>query len=213
MKVLNWRQRVNTIVVILGGLSLLNMVLTSFDYYFFQVAKHIEILLYDISRGLFSGSFLYILTSAIPIAIKRYNNRKLYRNEAQKFIEKSISRLESIKAIDYSLDKDALRSAFKELNYGHLVQPKSSNTIYLVLTKIFEEKESLYRTCMPYSIAANDYDNWDKMNKVINHKVFNSSREYTYKDKEDLKDTPVGIGAYIKQLYDELTTLQKILNE
>lgn len=161
---------------------------------------------YDISLALFGGGIIYLLSTAIPNYLSILNIRKIYNKSLNNFISKSLKNLESIEKIDYSQNEDVYKTLFQNIKYGDRVKETqgSKNTIHQVLNTIYNEREKIYRDCLPLTIAANDFEKQKQIYSLINHQLFRKSRKYIYTEEDELANDTVQIGLYIKKFYDEL---------
>ena len=201
------RKNINILVIITCGLTLYNLLsnkgLTPF---FITCTSEYLDFSYDISLALFSGGIIYLLSTAIPNYLSILNIRKIYNKSLNNFIYKSLNNLESIEKIDYSQNEEVYKKLFQNIKYGDRVKVTqgSKNTIHKVLNTIYNEREKIYRDCLPLTIAANDFEKQKQIYSLINHELFRKSRKYIYTEEDELANDTVQIGFYIKKFYDEL---------
>ena len=180
---------------------------------FHIVSQQSEEFWYDISLAFFTGALVYAFTSGWSSYIIKGEQKKIIVNELQGFLSYSIERLESIDGIDFSKDKDAVKSQFKELTYGSKAKPNATNTntIYSILEKINKKKESLYQSCIPVIQYSNDTLLLAKVYTLLNSKIFNSNNVYKSKEFKKIENHKIDIGSSIYLFYSEVKNFKKTL--
>ena len=201
------RKNINILVILMCGLTMYNILSTKgLTPFFIACTSEYLDFSYDISLALFGGGIIYLLSTAIPNYLSILNIRKIYNKSLNNFISKSLKNLESIEKIDYSQNEEVYKKLFQNIKYGDRVKETqgSKNTIHQVLNTIYNEREKIYRDCLPLTIAANDFEKQKKIYSLINHELFRRSRKYIYTEEDELANDTVQIGFYIKKFYDEL---------
>jgi len=204
-------KRIQINIVIIGAifLSLLNlMAVSGYGMVLWDVEKELEVLFYNISLAIFTGGILYLMTSALPNYLETTKYRKIYKKSLFKFIDGSLKKLNSISEVDYSLNREELKTEFSKLSYGSRVSKGSPNKIYDILIQIYDLKESLYKECIPYISASGDFDVLMNLNKLTGHRIFSYRRRYLSEEYSNIEKDNVGIGAIIKSFHDELKSLK-----
>lgn len=201
------RLHVNIITVLLALGCFYNLLATKGFLPGIPTPKSQIEIIYDISLAFFAGTILYLTTSALPFFFEQKGYRERYKNSFIRFYENSKARLEKIDYVDLTKTKAEVKVQFKELKYNDKVKDNARNTIYTILMKIANDKQNLYRDCLPFISAAGDSELLENFFKMLDAPLFDEfKREYLRKNPEELNN--IGIGGLIKDFYDQIEVLK-----